>query len=89
VDRGAYSPEYLLSEGFIETADYQRAEPGPSVVDVTIKFAMPYRWRDAAAALGLDEAEYVRRRLIMTETMLAPFDGVYCHVQPGITKIED
>lgn len=81
---------HMLSPAFMVSSAYPRAEPGDSIAEIFIKFTMPYRWRDAANALGLTEAEYVRRRLIMSGDFLAPnTDGTYSPVDLTTEKVED
>jgi hypothetical protein len=79
---------HILSPHFMVSSNYEGPpDTGPVVVDLTIKFTMPWRWRDAAAALQISESEYVRRRLIMSSHLLHPDDdGTYSVVEEVTTK---
>lgn len=81
----------ILSEAFLTSADYTGPEnPGDAVVELAVKFLMPGRWRDAAAALRLDDSEYVRRRILMEGTLLsAQTDGTFAVVKLTTEKTED
>lgn len=81
---------HILSAAFMVSSDYPRAAPGDAIVDISIKFKMPYSWADAANALGLTKSEYVRRRLLMLDSFLAPqSDGTYAAVELTTEKVED
>jgi hypothetical protein len=85
---------------FIETKDYEGvpSDAPPIDVDVTLKIRVSARWQDAAAALGLEVAEYARRRLRMEDICLAwagpRYDnarhqsGIYEPVQLFIKRID-
>lgn len=73
----------LVSPSFIVSSSYARpSTSGDVVIDLVVKFSMPYRWRDAAAALQLDESEYVRRRLAQGARLCVAADGTYFASEP-------
>lgn len=55
--------------------------PGDAVIDLAVKFSMPYRWREAAACLQLSESEYVRRRLAQGARLSVAADGTYFAIE--------
>lgn len=78
----------IAPDTFVETRKYDSvsSDASPVDVDVTIKFRASARWQDAAAALGIDVQEYVRRRLIMEPPLLASYGEVYEPVDLQVTK---
>ena len=66
----------FVSPSFMVSWDYKKlpADAKPVVVPVTIDFRVSVKWRDAAAALGLSDQEYARRRLLMEPHLLASYE---------------
>lgn len=64
---------YILPPAFMVDSDYDHVAPTspPQPVDITITFMMPARWQDAASALQLEPAEYVRRRLTIEDMLIS------------------
>lgn len=81
----------ILSPSFMVDQEYDLVpNEGQKVIDISIKFAAPWNWQDAASALGLDLSEYVRRRLLMTGKFLGPGeDGTYTTLEVTTKKAED
>jgi hypothetical protein len=55
----------IMPESFVVSKPYESAESGFLDLQVNITMRIPWRWKDAAAALQLTPQEYTRRRLIM------------------------
>lgn len=85
-----HRPVPIMSPSFLVSRDYDvPVDPGTKVIDLSVKFLMPARWRDAAAALQIDESEYVRRRLLQEGNLLASHeDGTYSTVKLSTEKVE-
>lgn len=67
------SPSFMVSSAFAPPST-----PGDAIIDLTVNFFIPERWRQAAAMLQLREDEYARRRLSQEGVRLVMgADGTY------------
>ncbi len=98
MDDGRPSPYHgpfpIVGADFIEAKAYDSVphDSPPLDIEVSIQFRVSARWQDAAASLGLDIREYVRRRLRMEPVVLGSYEHalssnhIYEPVQLSITR---
>lgn len=80
----------IMPPSFVVASDYERisdASP-PAPCEVTFTFMASARWQDAASALGLPLAEYVRRRILSEGRPLVIEDGALISQETATQNVE-